>query len=111
MTIIRLMLMIFFIAIGLFTFGVATYGLYKFKYILNRVHVASVCDTLAPLSVLIGLMIYNGFNIFILKLFIILIFMWLTNPVSTHLVSQMEIMTNKDIDKECEVVEGEVQEE
>lgn len=105
MEIIRLILMIFFIATGLFIFGIATYGLFKFDYILNRVHVAAKCDTLASLLIIIGLMIYSGLNITTLKLGLVVVFLWLSNPVGTHLIGQTEVITNKDIEKECEVID------
>lgn len=105
MEIIRLILMILFIGTGLFIFGLATYGLFKFDYILNRVHVAAKCDTLASLLVILGLMIYSGLSITTLKLGLVVVFLWLSNPVGTHLIGQTEVITNKDIDKECEVME------
>ena len=105
MELIRLILMIFFIGSGLFVFAIATFGLFKFDYILNRVHVAAKCDTLASLLVIIGIIIYSGFSFLSLKLILVIIFLWLTNPVATHLVGQTEVITNKDIEKECEVLE------
>ncbi|WFA08470.1 monovalent cation/H(+) antiporter subunit G [Tissierella sp. Yu-01] len=105
MELIRLILMIIFIGSGLFVFGVATFGLFKLDYILNRVHVAAKCDTLASLLVIVGIIIYTGFSFLTLKLLLVIIFLWLTNPVATHLVGQTEVITNKDIEKECEVIE------
>lgn len=102
---IRLILMILFIGSGLFIFGVATFGLFKFDYILNRVHVAAKCDTLASLLIIVGIMLYIGFSFLTLKLLLVIVFLWLTNPVATHLVGQTEVITNKDIEKECEVIE------
>lgn len=104
MELIRLILMIVFIGSGLFVFGVATFGLFKFDYILNRVHVAAKCDTLASLLIIVGIMIYTGFSFLTLKLLLVIAFLWLTNPVATHLVGQTEVITNKDIEKECEVI-------
>lgn len=105
MELIRLILMIIFIGFGLFVFGVATFGLYKFNYVLNRIHVAAKCDTLASLLVIIGVIIYSGFSFLSFKLLIVIVFLWLTNPVATHLIGQTEVITNKDIEKECEVIE------
>lgn len=105
MELIRLILMTLFIGSGLFIFGVATFGLFKFDYILNRVHVAAKCDTLASLLVITGIIIYSGFSFLSLKLILVIVFLWITNPVATHLVGQTEIITNKDIKKECEVIE------
>ena len=105
MEIIRLILMILFISTGLFIFGVATFGLFKFSYILNRIHVAAKCDTLASFLIILGLMIYSGFSVTTLKLVLVLVFLWLSNPVGTHLIGQTELITNKDIKDECEVIE------
>lgn len=105
MEMIRLILMILFIATGMFIFGIATFGLFKFKYILNRVHVAAKCDTLASLLIIIGLMIYSGLSVTSLKLGLVVVFLWLSNPVGSHLIGQTEVITNKDIEKECEVIE------
>lgn len=105
MELIRLIMMILFIGSGMFIFGVATFGLFKFDYILNRIHVAAKCDTLASLLIIIGLMFYSGLTITTLKLAIVVVFLWLSNPVGTHLIGQTEIITNKDIEKRCEVIE------
>ena len=102
---IRLILMILFIGTGLFIFGVATFGLFKFNYILNRIHVAAKCDTLASFMIIIGLMIYLGLSITTLKLALVVVFLWLSNPVGTHLIGQTEIISNKNIEDECEVIE------
>lgn len=90
---------------GLFVFGVATYGLFKFDYVLNRVHAAVKCDTLASMLILLSLMVASGFNIVSLKLFLIFVFLWLTNPVATHLTGQTEILTNENLRENCEVDE------
>lgn len=97
--------MAFFILSGLFIFGVATLGLFRLDYVLNRIHVAAKCDTLASMLVIVGLMVYRGFSMDTLKLFILIVFLWLTNPVATHLIGQTEVITNKDLLKECEVIE------
>lgn len=101
---IRLILMIIFIGLGIFVFGIATYGLFKFDYILNRVHVAAKCDTLASLLIIIGLIIYSGFSITSLKLFLVVVFLWLSNPVGTHLIGQTEVITNGDMENPYEEV-------
>ncbi|MBR7081145.1 MAG: monovalent cation/H(+) antiporter subunit G [Oscillospiraceae bacterium] len=94
-----------FIAIGLFIFGVATLGLFRFSYVLNRVHVAAKCDSLAALFVCIGLMFFSTGAGAIIKLLVIAAFIWLTNPVASHLVCKIEVETNENLENECEVEE------
>ena len=92
-----------FILFGLFIFGVATLGLFRFHYVLNRVHVAAKCDSLASLLVCVGLMFYAGSVGPILKLIVVVCLIWLANPIASHLVCKIEVETNDNIESECEV--------
>ena len=92
-----------FILSGLFIFGIATLGLFKFRYVLNRVHVAAKCDSLATLLVCVGLMFFANNVGAVLKLLLIIIFVWLSNPVASHLVCKIEVETNDNLEDECEV--------
>lgn len=94
-----------FILLGLFVLGVATVGLFRLQYVLNRIHVSAKCDTLGTLLVLVGVAILHGFSPIVLKLAIIVVFMWLSNPVATYLIGRTEVLTNPYLEKECEVVE------
>lgn len=95
----------FLIFLGLFIFIVATVGLFKFSYILNRAHVAAKNDTLATLLIVIGLVLFSGFTWTSLKLIFVAVFLWITNPVATHLITETEVITNKDFDKKVKVVD------
>jgi len=89
---------------GLFAFITSMVGIYRFRYVLNRIHVAAKCDTMGILLILLPLMIMSGFNFTTLKLLLLIVFMWLSNPVSSHLIAHLEAETNYDIIEECEVV-------
>lgn len=80
---------------GLFFFLVGTIGILRFPDVLTRVHSAAKCDTLGALLCLTGLIIFNGFNILSLKLLLVLIFIWITNPTATHLIGKAEYYKNK----------------
>jgi multicomponent Na+:H+ antiporter subunit G len=105
MELLRFILAAFFITSGLILFGIATMGLYRLKYILNRVHASAKCDTLAGVLVLIGVCIISGFNFTTLKIVIIGIFVWLTNPVSIFMISRAEVNTNPNIEDEVKFVD------
>uniref|UniRef100_UPI003561D106 cation:proton antiporter n=1 Tax=Enterocloster aldenensis TaxID=358742 RepID=UPI003561D106 len=101
---IRLIAAAVFILAGLVIICIALFGVFRFNYILNRMHIAAACDTLGILLLLIGLIILTGFTIMGLKLFLIIGFMWLANPVCSHLICKVEVTTNERIDEECEVI-------
>lgn len=88
-----------FIVSGLGILLVATVGVYKLDYVLNRMHAAAMGDTLGILLLLIGLIIFKGFSLDSLKLLSIIVFLWLASPVSSHLIARFEITTNEDAAK------------
>lgn len=93
--------------------AIATFGMFRFRYILNRMHAAALVDTLVILLSLIGVMFLSssvftsGSEAFfcILKLCLVIIFLWFASPVSSHLISRLEVTTNEKVKDECEVQE------
>ena len=72
---------------GLFFFVVGTIGLLRFPDTLTRAHSAAKCDTLGAALCLMSLIVYNGLNYSALKLLLIILFLWITNPTATHLIA------------------------
>jgi len=48
-----------------------------------------------------------GFDSAVLKLILIIVFIWLANPISGHLMARLEVMSNPQIGNEYEVVHRE----
>lgn len=90
---------VLFVLVGMFVFAVAVLGLYRFQYTLNRMHAAALADTLGTALVIVGLMIM-GLDVFhVLKLLLVVMFLWITSPVSGHLISKAEILTNLNLEE------------
>lgn len=96
MTLIRLIFIWIFMLGGLFFFGVGTLGLFRFDDVLNRAHSSAKCDTLGALLCSISLIIYSGFNYATIKLVLVIIFLWMTNPTATHLIANAALNNNKE---------------
>ncbi len=77
-----------FIVAGFFFFTTATIGLLRLPDFYTRLHATGKGDTLAVLYSLIGLAIYNGFNITSAKILFIAVFMFLAQPTATHAISR-----------------------
>ena len=92
------------IVCGLAVFALSVFGVYRFKYVLNRMHAAAMGDTLGLMFVLAGLMVMSGFTFLTLKLLLTLVMLWLTSPVSSHLIARLEITTNEHISDEVKEV-------
>ena len=63
-------------------------GLMRFPDFLTRIHAAGVCETLGTFTILIGLMMLGGGWLVTVKLALILVFLALTNPVSSHALTR-----------------------
>ena len=88
---------------GLGVFVLELFGVFKFKYVLNRMHAAAMGDTLGIGFSLTGLILLSGFNITSVKLALILVFLWLASPVASHLISRLEVVTNEHLAEHCEL--------
>lgn len=102
---IRLIAGCLFILIGMVIFFTELFGVFHFKYVLNRMHAAAMGDTLGISACLIGLMIFSGLNFTTLKMFLVIVFLWFASPVSSHVLSRLEAATNDNLSAHCEIYE------
>ncbi len=91
--------LILFVA-GTLIFITATFGVYKFKYVLNRMHAAALGDTLGILLAVSGGVVYYGFQFISLKLILIVVFLWLSSPVASHFIAKLEYTTDPEAEGE-----------
>lgn len=87
---------------GVGVFAIELFGVFKFRYVLNRMHAAAIGDTLGIGISLLGLMILSGLNFTSLKLGLVIVFLWMASPVSSHLISRLEVVTNEHLQEKCE---------
>ena len=97
--------------IGLGFFMLQLFGVFKFKYVLNRMHAAAMGDTLGISASMTGLILLSGFNATSVKMALIIVFLWLASPVSSHLISRLEVVTNEHLAEHCELPEDKWEEE
>lgn len=91
------------LVVGLGIFALELFGVYKFQYVLNRMHAAAMGDTLGIGASLLGLILLSGFNITSVKMALVLFFLWMASPVSSHLISRLEVVTNEHLTENCEL--------
>ena len=85
-----------FILAGVIMFFVSVLGIYRLKYALNRIHAASVGDTLGLGLIVVGLMFMSKDIFVCLKLFLVLLFLWLSSPIATHMIAKVEVLTKEN---------------
>ena len=100
---IRFIICALLLALGLVFEVCAVIGVFRFSYVLNRMHAAAMNDTMGIGLVMLGLIVISGFTFTSLKLLLVILMLWLSSPVSSHLIGRLEITTNEDISKHMEV--------
>ena len=82
---------------GLVFMMLAVFGVNRFHRALNRMHAAAMGDTLGILFVFAGLILIRGFSMDSFKLLLVILFFWTAGPVSGHMISRLEAMTDEDL--------------
>lgn len=90
---------------GLGIFAIEMIGVFRFKYVLNRMHAAAMGDTLGIGFSLLGLILMSGFNFTSLKLLCVIVFLWFSSPVSSHLIARLEVTTDEEKEEHYRIVE------
>lgn len=80
--------------IGVVSAGVSILGVFRFRFVMNRMHCAAILDTLSMAAICGGLMVATGSLEYIPKLFAALVILWVGSPIASHLVGRMELSTD-----------------
>lgn len=96
---------------GLLFMILAVFGVNRFRRALNRMHAAAMGDTLGILFVFSGLMLMRGLSMDSLKLFLVILLFWLAGPVSGHMISRLEAMTDENLGEILVIHKGKVLED
>ena len=76
-------------------------GVNRFKFSLNRLHAASINDTMGILCIVLACMVKSGINALSLKFLLVYLFMLVTCPLSGHLISLLVYRTDEHISREA----------
>ncbi|MEA4822637.1 MAG: monovalent cation/H(+) antiporter subunit G [Clostridiaceae bacterium] len=102
---IRFWISAFFCIAGVLVIIISTFGVYRFRYVLNRMHIAALGDTLGISFILLGLVIAKGFSPVSYKLLLVILFFWIASPVAGHLIARLETTTNEKLTEHVKVKE------
>ena len=84
---------------GLIVCCIGVYGMFRFDYAANRMHAAALIDTMGIALCMTGLAISAPDFFSALKLLLVVVFWWLSSPVSSHLLCRLEIVTDEQRDE------------
>ena len=102
---IRFVLTATLLAAGLFLLITGVVAQYRFKYVLNRMHGASMGDSLGLFLVVVALCISAPDGWVVVKLLLVSLFVWITSPTGGHLIARLELASNEHPENEMEVIE------
>lgn len=104
---IRLILAAVLMLSGIIAGAVSILGVFRFRFVMNRMHCAAILDTLAMAGILGGLMVLTADMAYVPKLLAALLVLWVSSPAASHLVGRMELDTDDTAKTHMESMEEE----
>lgn len=92
---------------GVASAAVGILGVFRFRFVMNRMHCAAILDTLAMAGILGGLMVLTDNLAYVPKLLAALVLLWVSSPAASHLVGRMELDTDETAKSHMEPMEEE----
>jgi multicomponent Na+:H+ antiporter subunit G len=83
---------LFIVAGGVFCL-IGGFGMLRLPDVFTRMHAAGIIDSVGAGLILVGLMLQAGLTLISVKLFLIVVFILYTSPVSTHALAQSALST------------------
>lgn len=90
---------------GVISAAIGILGVFRFRFVMNRMQCAAILDTLGMAGILCGLMVISGSMEYIPKLLCALLLLWIGSPAASHLVGRMEIAIDDSADRHIPVKE------
>ena len=85
------------IALGILFLIISAVGMLRLPDFYSRLHASGNSETLGMMLMLLGFVVYEGFNLISFKLIFIFIFVFIGNPIGTHILSKTAFKTGEPI--------------
>ena len=83
------------LTVGMICVLLGILGVYRFRFVLNRMHGAAIIDTMGVFFILLSLILATRSLEYLPKLALLLAFLWIGSPLASHLVSRLELTTDE----------------
>ncbi len=103
---VRFVAVLLFLVSGISIFLLELFGVFRFRFVLNRMQVAATGDTLGISLCMVGLILANGADFTSAKMVLVIIFLWFASPVSSHVIARLEYITDETLEENCRIVEA-----
>lgn len=88
------------ISLGLVFLAFGLLGIFRFGNFYCRILVAAKVDTVAFITIMVGVIVKQGFNAFSLRILLILLIMLIINPLVTHIITRSAYLSGYKVKKE-----------
>lgn len=75
---------------------VSAIGVIRLPDFYTRLHASSIGETLGLVLAGLGLILYNGINLTSAKILLIIVALFLVNPIGTHLIGKAAIRSGEE---------------
>lgn len=83
--------------LGVVLMVIVVTGVFRLDFVINRMHVTAIGDTLATLLIFAGAVLIRGLDLVNVKLVLIVALQWFTVPVAGHMITQLEYAVVGDL--------------
>ncbi|MCI8630904.1 MAG: monovalent cation/H(+) antiporter subunit G [Firmicutes bacterium] len=94
---IREIIAVIMIVIGLLFLVISAVGMLRLPDFYSRLHASGNSETLGMMLTLLGFVIYEGANLISFKLIFIFMFVFIGNPIGTHILSKAAYKTGEPV--------------
>lgn len=101
---IRFVCVVVLLLAGVSIFLLELFGVFRFRFVLNRMQAAATGDTLGIGLCMLGLILANGVNFTSAKMLLVIVFLWFASPVSSHVIARLEYTTDETLTDHCRIV-------
>jgi len=84
-------------------------GVFRLQDALNGLHAASILDSLVLLFFVVGCICAAGLRMVSLKYLMVLLLQWSTCPMTAHMLTKLEFMTNRGVERLMLHLKGDAQ--
>ena len=96
---------------GVIALFISIFGTFRFNFALNRIHAASMVDTIVLILFILACVIAEGFTFTTGKFLIVVFVQWCTAPLVSHMLAKSEYMTDDTLGEHCKLPDDEIQKE
>ena len=92
---IKTVIIALFLFLSLFCFFASALGTFRMSDFYSKLHAAGICGSSGLIFCFLGFLLYEGLNLTSVKMFLVFLFVFLTSPMGTHIITKVAFKENQ----------------